>query len=368
MIRTSAIISDGTYPCATAILQGNSREVFARAKAAGYDCVQLTIHDTEDYDEDELRILMEEYGLGISAMATGRVYTVDGLSMASSDEDNRRRCVERLCRLADMSSRLPRPASVDRAVAGRAAPGHEPIDGKAAGDILEGCALAGNEPINGKAAGDILEDCTLAGNEPIDGKAAGDILEDCATAGDEPLVAEWLDHGIASIYRCPAIVVGAVRGLFADARSREEYYRQFDRSIRELAEYCEPLNVPVILEADDHLEADAYLKPSEVLRYVEEVNMPSLWMYLDVMHMYNEGLDPAEQIRRYAAHSYSIDISGENRVAPMDSKLDFAAIARAIKDSGFSGYLNFEMPPAPPQDNAEKSLAYIRRLLGGPGD
>ena len=274
MIRTSAIISDGTFPCVTAVLQGDLRDVFSRAKAAGYDCVQLTINRPEDYSVPALQSLMAETGLGVSAMATGRVYTVDGLSMGSSDETNRAACVERLCRLADLSVQI-----------GRA-----------------------------------------------------------------------------------AIVVGAVRGLFRDAETPEAYYRQFDRSLRELVSYCEPLQVPVILEADDHLEADSYCDPRETLAYVQEIGSPVLHMYLDTMHLYNEHFDPAEMIRIYGPHSFSVDISGENRKAPMDSVMDFPSICRAIRESGFSGFLTFELPPSPPENSAELSLHYILKHLGNSAD
>ncbi|MBP5291107.1 MAG: sugar phosphate isomerase/epimerase [Lachnospiraceae bacterium] len=280
MIRTSAIIADGTYPCGTAILQGSSREVFYKAKEAGYDCIQLTIRDTEDYDEEELRALMKETGLSISAMATGRVYTVDGLSMGAEDEDNRILCVERLCRLADMSDRLS------------------------------------------------VEDPTASGG-----------------------------------LRKPALVIGAVRGLLKDASTKEIYLDQFDRSMKEVVAWCEKIGVPVILEADDHLEADTYLHPEETLAYVKKIGSPVLHMYIDVMHLYNEGLDPAQMIRKYAAQSFSIDIAGENRVAPMESQMDFREIIAAIRDSGFDGVLTFEMPPSPPENNAELSLAYIKKLM-----
>ena len=41
-----------------------------------------------------------------SSCGTCVVYTADGLSMGSGDEANRRACVERLCRLADLSLQL----------------------------------------------------------------------------------------------------------------------------------------------------------------------------------------------------------------------------------------------------------------------
>ena len=282
MILFSAIIADGTFPCSTAILQGPCHEVFRRARERGYDAVQLTIRDTDDYSAVELQELMREYRLVVSAMATGRVYTADGLSMGSSDEVNRRACVDRLCRLAKFGASLRWP--------------------------------------------------------------------------------DWTPS--PSGFRCPALVIGAVRGLFRDASSPEEYYRQFNRSLREVAIFCESLGVPVILEADDHLEADAYCDPEETLDYVREIGSPSLRMYLDTMHLYNEDMDPAAVIRKFGAAAFSIDISGENRKAVTESAMDFRDIAEAILSSGFSGFLTFEMPETPPADNAAVSLGKMKECLG----
>ena len=53
MIRYSAIISDGSFPCNTAILQGDMETVFRQAREAGYDCVQLTIRDSSDYSKED---------------------------------------------------------------------------------------------------------------------------------------------------------------------------------------------------------------------------------------------------------------------------------------------------------------------------
>ena len=266
MIRYSAIISDGSFPCKTAILQGDMETVFRQAKEAGYDCVQLTIRDRSDYSVETLRKLSARYGIAISAMATGRIYSVDGYSMGSSDEQNRQTCVKRLCELADFSVLI----------------GH------------------------------------------------------------------------------PAIVVGAVRGRYADAGSPEAYYRHFDKSLRSLVEYCERLEVPVILEVIERAESEAYVDPEETLRYVERVDSPVLHMYLDIMHLYSEGLDIVETIQRYGRYSWQIDVPGENRTAPMNSVLNFSRITKAIQESGFDGTLTFEMPP---ECSAKESLEYIQQLM-----
>ena len=269
MIRYSAVISDGSFPCNTAILQGDIETVFGQAKEAGYDCVQLTIRNRSDYSAEKLRELSAKYGIAISAMATGRIYSADGYSMASSDEQNRLTCVKRLCELADFSASIG----------------------------------------------------------------------------------------------CPAIIIGSVRGRYADAESPEEYYRQFYKSLRSLVGYCEKLDVPVILEVIERAESEAYVSPEDTLRCVEKIHSPVLHMYLDIMHLYNERLDPAETVGWYGKHSWQIDISGENRAAPMNSALDFNKITEAIHLSGFNGTLAFEMPPSPPDGSAKKSLEYIRHLM-----
>ena len=269
MIRTSAIIADGTFPCITAVLQGSAEECFRKTREAGYDCVQLTMRDVSDYPLEECRALMEKYSLSLSAIATGQVYLADGLSMGAGDEGVRAACVERLCRIADYSAALG----------------------------------------------------------------------------------------------APALVIGAVRGRFTDAASPEEYRRQLDRSMGELLDCCERLDVPVILESFNHLDSDLCNHPEETLRYVRSFRSSVFHMYLDTMHLFVEGLDIPELIRRYGKDAWSIDIAGEDRISPVLSRLDWPAIVRAIRASGFDGTLTFELRPAPPEDSAGRSLAYIKTLL-----
>ena len=264
-MRFSAVTA--AFPCDTALIHGTFQEIFRSAKEAGFDCVQLTAKSPEELPLDELQALIAAFGVSVSAIATGRVYTADGLSMGSSDPRNRAMCVRRLCALSDCAKEL-----------------------------------------------------------------------DCA-----------------------ALVIGSVRGRFRDASGRDEYDRLFEESLREIVGYCETLGVPVILEAIDRLDADAYCDPAEVLRLVERIHSPALHMYLDVLHLYNEGFDIAGSIRTYAPHSWQIDLSGENRLSPRRSRIRFFDVAAAIRASGFDGLLTFEYP----SDTPREELAYIKGLFTG---
>lgn len=103
-MKTSAVISH--WPTPTAILQGPWRETIPRAAAIGFDGVQLTIASPEDYDLEELRQLVKNNNLVVTALATGRIYSEEGLSMGSGEEEIRRACTERLFQLAEFAKEL----------------------------------------------------------------------------------------------------------------------------------------------------------------------------------------------------------------------------------------------------------------------
>lgn len=261
-----ATVSDGTSPSNSAVIQAPVREAFAMAKTAGYDGVQLTIRDTTDYDISELQALIQETGLEITALATGRIYSVDGMSLGAGDESVRQGAVARMNKIAAWSVPLG----------------------------------------------------------------------------------------------CPALIVGAVRGNYSDAAGIDLYMSQLKKSIREIAAFCEPLKVPVILEAIDRSESRAFCDPEETLAFVREVGSPYLWMYLDTMHLYRERYDVTRCLREYAPFSFQIDISGEDRKPPMESVIDFRAAIQAVVASGYDGILNFEIPA---EQNVPVSLEYIRKLV-----
>ncbi len=106
MMKYSAIISDGTFPCSTAVLQGDIKDVIREAAEIGYDAVQLTVNNPNDVDVDTILEETNKYNLKVSALATGRMYTVDGLSLGSGDESNRKACVDRMKGHIDLGRRL----------------------------------------------------------------------------------------------------------------------------------------------------------------------------------------------------------------------------------------------------------------------
>ena len=113
-----ATVTDGSFPTNSAVIQAPLREAFAMAKAAGYDGLQLTIRDTTDYDIAQLQALMQETGLEITALATGRIYSIDHMSLGAGDESVRQGAVARMNKIAAWSVPLGCPGLVIGAVRG----------------------------------------------------------------------------------------------------------------------------------------------------------------------------------------------------------------------------------------------------------
>lgn len=105
-MKTSVVIADGTFPTNTAPLLGSIDAVFRQASELGYDAVSVTVQHPEEVDVAALNKARAQYGVAISGLATGRIYTVDGFSLGSGDEANRQEAVDRMLGHARLCAEL----------------------------------------------------------------------------------------------------------------------------------------------------------------------------------------------------------------------------------------------------------------------
>ena len=105
-MKTSVVIADGSFETNTAPLLGSIDEVFSQAAELGYDAVSVTVNRPEDVDVEGILQAMEKYGVAVSGLATGRIYTVDGFTLGSGDETNRMEAVNRMLGHAEICAKL----------------------------------------------------------------------------------------------------------------------------------------------------------------------------------------------------------------------------------------------------------------------
>ncbi len=114
----------------------------------------------------------------------------------------------------------------------------------------------------------------------------------------------------------------------------------------------EPLSPP---------EADFINTCAEAVEILDRIGHPNFVLHLDVKAMATDG--PAtELIRRYAARTGHFHANDPNRRGPGFGATDFVPIFRALRDSGYRGWMSVEVfDYAPdPETVARESIRYMR--------
>ena len=105
-MKTSAVWADGTFESNTAPLMGPLEDCARRAAELGYDALSLTVNRPGELDAAYVRRVLGEYGLTASGLATGRIYTVDGLGLGLADQERRQAAVDRMLSHAELCAQL----------------------------------------------------------------------------------------------------------------------------------------------------------------------------------------------------------------------------------------------------------------------
>ena len=84
-----SIATEKLSPSAPVIFRGEIQDIIKKAKQIGYDGIELQLRDPDKLDAEAVKKYCEAEKMGISAIATGLEYSLNGLSMI--DDDNARR-------------------------------------------------------------------------------------------------------------------------------------------------------------------------------------------------------------------------------------------------------------------------------------
>jgi len=79
-VKISLTATYGEMSSGPVIYRGSMRDAFSLASYLGYDGVELHIRHPGQIKRDELKNLIEEYGLGIPTLGTGMAATQEGLT------------------------------------------------------------------------------------------------------------------------------------------------------------------------------------------------------------------------------------------------------------------------------------------------
>ena len=133
-------------------------------------------------------------------------------------------------------------------------------------------------------------------------------------------------------------------------------------------EVAEELGVDLLIEPEPGLLIETF---EQYLEFAGRIDSPWLGLNFDIGHAFCVGQDPQDWIARMAPHTrhYHIEDIAASRVhahlVPGRGAIDLAATLRAIRASGYDGWLTVELYPyvENPDDAGHEALSYIQGLL-----
>jgi sugar phosphate isomerase/epimerase len=136
----------------------------------------------------------------------------------------------------------------------------------------------------------------------------------------------------------------------------------FRRALPGIADH----GIKLCLEPLSPPEADFINTCAEGVELLNRVNHPNFVLHLDVKAMSTEEPPTTDLIRRYAGRAGHFHANDPNKRGPGFGVTDFRPIFKALKDSGYGGWVSvevFDYSPDP-ETIARESIRYMRQCAG----
>lgn len=165
---------------------------------------------------------------------------------------------------------------------------------------------------------------------------ADDSKRDAACEFVRSMIAFGAEGGV------PAII-GSMQGK-ADSADRIEAYR--DRlvdSLAKLGPVATEAGVPLLMEPLNRYESNLSNTLADAVALIDRCGSKDVKILADLFHMNIEEADIAQSIREAADYIGHVHFADSNRRAVGFGHTNFAPIAAALKEIGFSGYASAEV-------------------------
>ena len=144
---------------------------------------------------------------------------------------------------------------------------------------------------------------------------------------------------------------------------REIEERLLVTELKELAPDVQRTGINLMLEPCNRKETHFMYLQSQAAGFIEAVGAPGFKLISDFYHMQLEEQDIAATLKQYGKYTVYVHLAdGKARTEPGSLPFDYRPGFRALKDWGFSGWLNMEFHPTDnPEAALARALAYIKK-------
>jgi sugar phosphate isomerase/epimerase len=161
----------------------------------------------------------------------------------------------------------------------------------------------------------------------------------------------------------PAIV-GSMQGRWGEDVSRDACLGYLGESMVELGEYAEQYDVPLLYETLNRYETNLLTTIEDGVVFLRSLDGGShnVKLLADLFHMNIEEQSLPDALRKGGALIGHVHLADSNRRPAGCGHTDFAAVANALRETRYAGYVSAECLPWPnPDDAARLTIEAYRR-------
>jgi sugar phosphate isomerase/epimerase len=114
-MKLSVAIADKTAAASAFVVWRGFEESIAKAKALGYDGVELALRSADEIDAGALSKILERHDMRVSAISTGQVFASLNQYLTNPDENERNQAVKTLTDLAVLAKDFGKIVNIGRA-------------------------------------------------------------------------------------------------------------------------------------------------------------------------------------------------------------------------------------------------------------
>lgn len=163
------------------------------------------------------------------------------------------------------------------------------------------------------------------------------------------------------------MVFGSPRNRARNGRDYAESLAWAAEGFRAAAEEATRAGILLCIEPLAPGETDFIRSNDEGMELVRLVNHPHFRLHLDAKAMIESGEDYETSCAKYGAGAAHMHVGDPGLAPPGSTGVDHAPIGRAVRRSGYQGYVSIEMHRGfgPSREVIARSVAYVRRCYVG---
>lgn len=156
-------------------------------------------------------------------------------------------------------------------------------------------------------------------------------------------------------------IIGSMQGRWSEAVGRDTALGCLADSLAELGSHARQYGVPLFYEPLNRYETNLCNSVAHGAEWLESRRIENVLLLADLFHMNIEEQSIARAIRKAGRRIGHVHFVDSNRGPAGSGHLDFAAVAAALGEIGYNGYVSAEALPLPDSRTAaETTIAAFR--------